>query len=110
MAVFAWGFDMADITQLPGLGPASAKMLARAGIVSADQLRQMGSVRAYIKVRAAGVPVSLNLLWALEGALSGERWQDVARLHRTSLLMALEAAQDVGRESTVDRDSPSTAL
>jgi DNA transformation protein len=86
--------DTGDIAQLPGLGPKSADMLARAGIVSARQLRALGSVRAYLQVRAAGVPVSLNLLWALEGALSGERWQDVARLHRTSLLMALEAAQD----------------
>jgi DNA transformation protein len=34
--------------------------------------------------------VSLNLLWALEGALSGEHWQVVAKEHRTSLLLALE--------------------
>lgn len=87
---------MDEIAQLPGLGPKSAAMLAGAGIVSAGQLQEMGSVRAYLKVRDAGVPVSLNLLWALEGALTGERWQDVARLHRTSLLMALEAAQDAG--------------
>ncbi|WP_264362066.1 TfoX/Sxy family protein [Ramlibacter tataouinensis] len=37
-----------------------------------------------------GRPVSLNLLWALEGAITGERWQEVARRHRTSLLLALE--------------------
>jgi DNA transformation protein len=30
------------------------------------------------------------LLWALEGALSGEHWQQVAREHRTSLLLAVE--------------------
>jgi hypothetical protein len=34
---------------------------------------------------------SLNLLWALEGALSGLHWREVAREHRTSLLLALEA-------------------
>lgn len=83
---------MDEITQLRGLGPKSADMLRRAGIDSARQLRALGSVRAYILVRNAGIPVSLNLLWALEGALSGEHWQDVARQHRTSLLMALEAA------------------
>jgi hypothetical protein len=34
---------------------------------------------------------SLNLLWALEGALSGLSWQTVTREHRLSLLLALEA-------------------
>jgi DNA transformation protein len=33
------------------------------------------------------------LLWALEGAISGEHWQVVARERRTSLLMALDDAQ-----------------
>jgi DNA transformation protein len=33
---------------------------------------------------------SLNLLWALEGALTGLHWQEVAKEHRTSLLLALE--------------------
>lgn len=87
---------MDEITQLPGLGPKSADMLRRAGIDSARQLRELGSVRAYILVRDAGIPVSLNLLWALEGALCGEHWQEVARRHRTSLLMALDAADGEG--------------
>ena len=39
---------------------------------------------------------SLNLLWALEGAISGESWQTVARLHRTSLLLALEEREKSG--------------
>ncbi len=30
----------------------------------------------------------MNLLWALEGAISGLHWQEVAREHRTSLLLA----------------------
>jgi len=66
-------------------------MLARAGITSVEQLRKVGSVAAYVKAKRANGNVSLNLLWALESALSGEPWQKVARLHRTSLLLALEA-------------------
>jgi len=31
-----------------------------------------------------------KLALTLEGALSGMHWQEVARLHRTSLLLALE--------------------
>ena len=79
------------IAELPGLGPRSETMLAGAGITSVAQLRRLGSVRAYLKVKATGANASLNLLWALEGALTGLPWQVVAREHRLSLLLALEA-------------------
>ena len=77
---------------LPGLGPASAAMLWRAGIHTERQLRELGSVAAYVQVKQTSPQASLNLLWALEGALSGMCWQDVARQHRTSLLLALDQA------------------
>ncbi len=80
------------IAELKGLGPKSRDMLARAGITSPEQLRALGSVRAYVQVKRTDGKASLNLLWALESALSGEPWQDVARLHRTSLLLALDQA------------------
>jgi DNA transformation protein len=47
-------------------------------------------VAAYARVRAVEPRASLNLLWALEGALTGLDWRTVAREHRTSLLMALD--------------------
>lgn len=82
--------EMNQLAELPNLGPKSQAMLVHAGISSLAQLRALGSVAAYIKVKQAGGNVSLNLLWALEGALSGEHWQVVAKEHRTSLLLALD--------------------
>ncbi len=79
--------------ELRNLGPKSQAMLAAAGIHSLEQLRHFGSVRAYLLVKATGANASLNLLWALEGALSGLPWQQVAREHRLSLILALEAHQ-----------------
>ena len=81
------------IQALPGLGPKSQAMLASVGITSLEQLRQLGAVRAYALTRQGQPRVSLNLLWALEGAISGLPWQTVAREHRTSLLAALAAHQ-----------------
>lgn len=75
---------------LPNLGPASATMLAAAGIHDVDTLRALGAAAAYSAVRRAGARPSLNLLWALEGALSGRRWQDVAREDRLRLLLEVE--------------------
>ena len=66
-------------------------MLAAAGIATLAQLRRVGPVAAYARVRRTGANASLNLLWALEGALTGLAWQTVAREHRLSLLLALEA-------------------
>ena len=68
-------------------------MLAAAGIHSAEQLRALGAVAAFARVRRTDPRASLNLLWALEGALTGLPWQTVAREHRTSLLLALDSVR-----------------
>lgn len=82
---------MAAPDTLRNLGPKSRAMLAGAGVASVEELRRLGSVAAFARVRRSGAHASLNLLWALEGALSGLPWQVVAREHRTSLLLALDA-------------------
>lgn len=90
------------LTGLPNLGPSSLAWLAAAGITSLERLRALGAVRAFALARAHNRRVSLNLLWAIEGALTGRRWQDVAETDRASLLMALE---DVARLSVPDGES-----
>jgi DNA transformation protein len=82
------------ISELKSLGPKSQEMLARAGITTVAQLRAVGSVAAYARARRVDPRVSLNLLWGLESALTGLPWQEVARAHRTSLLLALETHQN----------------
>lgn len=79
-----------SLLALRNLGPASVRMLASAGIGSAAELRRLGAVAAYRQVQRSGASPSLNLLWALEGALADEPWQQVARERRLALLMALE--------------------
>ena len=76
--------------RLANLGPKSAQFLQHAGITSHEQLERLGSVRAYSMVKQVEPNASLNLLWALEGAISGLHWREIAKEHRTSLLLALE--------------------
>jgi len=78
------------VIRLRNLGPKSEEMLRKAGIVSEKGLRELGAVRAFVKVKAAGGNPSLNLLWALEGALTDRPWQEVAQRDRLSLLLAVE--------------------
>lgn len=82
--------DATPIAELPNFGPKSAELLKAVGLHTLSDLRRLGSVAAYAQAKRGGKPVSLNLLWAIEGAITGEAWQDVARLHRTSLLLALD--------------------
>ena len=78
------------VLQLSNIGPKSKEILAAVGIDSVEQLRELGSIAAYVLAKKSGANVSLNLLWALEAALTGLHWQAVARNHRTELLLALD--------------------
>jgi DNA transformation protein and related proteins len=83
------------IRDLRNLGIRSERMLSQIGIHTAEELRRRGAIRAFAELRRAGVTGSLNLLWALAGALEpwpeGRRWREVARGdERLSLLLALE--------------------
>ena len=95
------------LDELPNLGPRSREMLAAAGIRSVAQLRGLGAVVAFARVRRVDPRASLNLLWALEGALTGLPWQTVAREHRTSLLLALE--QHESGSATAEQAPPRRA-
>ena len=86
-----------SLAKLANLGPKSAQFLRNAGITSHEQLKQLGSVKAYSMVKQVEPSASLNLLWALEGALSGLHWREVAKEHRTSLLLALETYEQGNR-------------
>lgn len=72
-------------------------MLAAAGILHRADLERLGAVRAYLRVQAAGQTASLNLLWAMEGALTGRDWREVAREERGRLLLELDAALEAAR-------------
>lgn len=76
--------------ELRNLGETSSQMLLSAGIGSDEQLREMGAVAAYLSVKATGCKPSLNLLWAIEGALTDRDWREVSRDERMSLLMQLD--------------------
>ena len=67
--------------------------MRNSGSKTRARLEALGAVGAYLRVKRVWKGASLNLLWALEGALSARPWQDVAREDRLRLLMELEARQ-----------------
>ena len=83
-----------ELRDLRNLGAASQMMLGVAGIDSTHELTRLGAVEAYVRVEESGATPSLNLLYALEGAISGRSWQEVSRTQRTRLLTELEAVRE----------------
>lgn len=101
--------DHLPVEALPNLGPQSKMMLASVGIHRVGELRQLGAVAAYARVKQHHAKASLNLLWALEGALLRLPWQQVLRQHRLSLLLALEAHEQALAEQALATSAPTEA-
>jgi TfoX/Sxy family transcriptional regulator of competence genes len=78
--------------KLRNIGPKSAAWLRQVGLRTQEDLAAAGAVGAFLKVKRAGFKPSLNLLYSLEGALTGCHWQELPEARRAQLLGALEAA------------------
>jgi DNA transformation protein len=75
------------------LGPQSRAWLAGIGIDTPGQLAAQDPFEVYARIKAAQPRASLNLMYALIGAVGGRDWREVARSERTGILMRL---QDMG--------------
>lgn len=81
----------ARIARLRNLGPASARWLCDAGIHSEAQLRAAGAVGAFRRVAMAGHRPSLNLAFAVEGALRNLHWNALPAEVRAAIRRELES-------------------
>lgn len=78
--------------KMRNIGPKSAAWLRQVGLHTRADLEAAGPVDAYMRVRRAGFRPSLNLLYALEGALQDCHWQEVPDERRRELVEAAETA------------------
>lgn len=67
------------LASLKNIGKVTERWLNGIGIHSESDLRRMGAVRAYRLIRAGEPGVTLNLLYALQGALMGVHWSRLPR-------------------------------
>jgi DNA transformation protein len=73
--------------KLRNIGPKSMAWLRQTGVRSLDDLKAVGALAAYVRVKRAGFKPSLNLLYALEGAILDCHWQDVPEERRSQLIL-----------------------
>ncbi|OWU84780.1 competence protein TfoX [Oceanicola sp. 22II-s10i] len=78
------------VTAIRNIGPATAEDFHRAGITSADEIRQMGAEAAYLAyLRAGGMPHFIGF-YALVMGLQGRPWNDCGPEEKAALRVVFD--------------------
>ncbi len=95
---------MAASEKIRNVGPKSAAWLRQVGIRTEADLRAIGAVAAYRKVKVAGFKPTLNLLYSMAGAEDDCHWTQLAEERKAALLAAAEAIdQEMAARKTARR-------
>lgn len=73
------------VSSIKNLGPASDAAFARAGITTADELRDIGADAAYARLIATGTRPHFIGYYALVMGLQGRPWNDARGEEKTAL-------------------------
>ncbi len=65
---------MGELTKLPNIAAKLESQLAEAGITTIEQLKEVGSREAWLRILASDPSACIMRLSALEGAIQGVRW------------------------------------
>lgn len=79
-----------ELLKLRNVGLRSCQWLQEVGIDSPETLRKLGAAETFVRVRHAGFHPSLNLLYALEGAIKDCHWTALDHDCRSHLLAMVE--------------------
>lgn len=80
-----------DLSNLKNLGNTSINWLKAVGVNNLDDLKRLGAVGAYTKVKQRGFKVSKVFLYALEGALNSVHWNELEPSQKESLVNEAES-------------------
>ena len=80
--------------KLQNIGPKSAAWLRQVGVRTLDDLKALGAVGVFMKVKRAGFRPSLNLLYALAGAERGCHWAALSADDKNALVLDASARDD----------------
>lgn len=69
---------MGELSKLPNIGKVVEKQLNDVGINTVDELINLGSKEAWLKIKEVDESACLNRLMALEGAIQNIRWHNLS--------------------------------
>ena len=79
------------VSSIRNLGPATEAAFARAGITSAEELRELGTDAAYAKLLAAGEKPHFIGYYVIEMGLQGRPWNDCRGDEKARLRLRFDA-------------------
>ncbi len=82
---------MAAVSTIPNLGPASEASFAKAGITTAEQIRDLGADEAYRRWLLAGLPPHFIGYYVLVMGLQGRPWTDCKGAEKIALRKKFDA-------------------
>lgn len=68
---------MSELLSLPNIGQTLDKQLQQVGITTKEELKKIGSKKAWLKIKQIDPSACYNRLCALEGAIREIRWHDL---------------------------------
>lgn len=86
---------MEDLTKLPNIGKVLAKKLHEIDVHSYDDLIDIGSVEATLRIVGPDTFRYYNMLYAIEGAIRGIRWHDMPKEDLKALKEECDLARGV---------------
>jgi DNA transformation protein len=88
-----------ELLQLKNLGMASVNILHAVGINTYADLRRIGAVEAYVRIKARDINVSKVMLYALQGALLDVHWNDLDPEMKLQLVAQAEQGFNNGQQA-----------
>ena len=76
---------MGELSKLPNIGKVLEEQLNTVGINSVDDLIDIGSKEAWLKIKEIDESACINRLMALEGAIQNIRWHDLSEDDKNNL-------------------------
>jgi hypothetical protein len=111
-----WPFSFAQVrmpdpvSSILNLGPATEAAFARAGIHSADEIREMGPDAAYLRLMEAGTQPHFIGYYVLVMGLQGRPWNDCQGEEKRALRVRFDALKARARASVGADDVLDAAL
>lgn len=83
------------VSELLNLGPVSSAQLRQVGVVRRADLERIGAILVYRMLKHRFPGVSVNMLYALHGAVTDVRWNELSPEVRRSLRAEAACAMQV---------------
>jgi DNA transformation protein len=76
---------MGELSTLPNIGKTVEQQLNEVGVETVKQLIEIGSKRAWVRIKGIDDSACINRLYGLQGAIQGIRWHNLSEEVKSEL-------------------------